>query len=371
MMMRYVARLAGTGLLAAQILSASAVAQPYKLRVATVGVPPSMHTLYMQVAFEQGIYRRNGLVVDELVPLAAGPLVTQALLSGRIDVAETDAEGVLNAASAAAGSIVAVAAPAQHLSYLIAVQPEIKTLKDLVGKPFAISRPGALSQYLMFPALDREGIARNAVTWVPIGGASERRLALVNNRVKGALLHLDYFFAAQRDAKVVALDRVVRSNPDYPHELLVVRKELADKQPAAVAAVTRSIIEACRFMVMNRERTIEIYRWLDLPHWERAAGRLEALGREAAVQLGRAYRDGGRYDAAMVLYGHLLGEVPHDRRVQEGLLLAARGTGDCTQLSQVWQQVRAYLDGETDIELHSMYERLMSETGAGAPVAGR
>src|SRR6266852_3327481 len=52
--------------------------------------------------------------------------------------------------------------------------------------------------------------------------------------------------------------------------------------------------------------TIEIYRWLDLPHWERAAGRLEALGREAAVQLRRAFRDGGRYDAAMVLYGQLL-----------------------------------------------------------------
>ena len=41
------------------------MAQPYKLRVATVGVPPSMHTLYMQVAFEEGIYRRNGL---ETVP---------------------------------------------------------------------------------------------------------------------------------------------------------------------------------------------------------------------------------------------------------------------------------------------------------------
>jgi ABC-type nitrate/sulfonate/bicarbonate transport system substrate-binding protein len=214
----------------------------------------------MQVAFEEGIYRRNGLVVDELIPLAAGPLVTQALLSGRIDVGETDAEGVLNAVSAAGASVVAVAAPSQHLSYVIAAQPEIKSLKDLVGKPFAISRPGALSQYLLFPALDREGIARNAVTWVPIGGASERRLALVNNRVKGALLHLDYFFAAQRDAKVVALDRAVRSNPDYPHELLVVRKELADKQPEAITAVTRSIIEACRFMVTNRERTLEIYR---------------------------------------------------------------------------------------------------------------
>jgi hypothetical protein len=118
-------------------------------------------------------------------------------------------------------------------------------------------------------------------------------------------------------------------------------------------------------------RTIEIYGWLDLTHLERAAGRLEALGREAAVLLGRAYRDGGRYDAAVVVYGQLLGEVPHDRRVQEGLLLAARGTGDRTQLSQVWQQVRASVDGDTDIELRSMCERLMSETRGAAAGSGR
>ena len=101
----------------------------------------------------------------------------------------------------------------------------------------------------MFPALERDGMARNDVQWIPIGGPSERRLALVNNRVKGALLHLDYALVAQRDSKVVALDRVVRTNPDYPHEVLVVRKELAEKQPEVVTAVTKSIIEACRFIV--------------------------------------------------------------------------------------------------------------------------
>src|SRR5262249_56758112 len=126
--------------------------------------------------------------------------VTQALRCGRIDVGETDAECVLNAASASGGSVVAVAAPSQHLSYVIAVQPEIRSFKDLAGKPFAISRPGALSQYLLFPALDREGIARTAVTWVPIGGASERRRALVHSPVKGALLHLPYCLAAPRGA---------------------------------------------------------------------------------------------------------------------------------------------------------------------------
>jgi ABC-type nitrate/sulfonate/bicarbonate transport system substrate-binding protein len=42
--------------------------------------------------------------------------------------------------------------------------------------------------------------------------------------------------------------------------MLVVRKELVDKQPGVVKAITRSIIEACRFIVSNRERTIEIYK---------------------------------------------------------------------------------------------------------------
>ena len=36
---------------------------------------------------------------------------------------------------------------------------------------------------------------------------------------------------------------------------------------------------------------VEFYRWLGEAHWERAAGRLEALGREAAMLLARAYRD--------------------------------------------------------------------------------
>jgi NitT/TauT family transport system substrate-binding protein len=255
---RFVSTVFVLGLLVGAASSAQA-ADPIKLRVASVSVPPSMHTLYMQVAFEEGIYKRNGLAVDGIMQLNSGPLVTQALTANQVDVADTDAEGVYNAA-VAGFKVLAVAAPAQHLSYLVMVQPEIKSIKDLAGKPFAISRPGALSQYLMFPALDREGMAHNDVQWIAIGGPSERRLALVNNRVKGALLHLDYALVAQRDSKVVALDRVVRTNPDYPHEVLVVRKELADKQPEVITAVTKSIIEACRFMVTHRERTIEIYK---------------------------------------------------------------------------------------------------------------
>jgi len=240
------------------LIAPAAAQQPFKLRVASVNLPPSMHTLYMRVAQEEGIYRRNGLAVDEIISLTSGPLMTQALSAGHIDVGDTDAEGVLNAVASGFG-LATVAAPSQHLSYVVMVQPEIKSIKDLAGKPFAISRPGAQSQYLLFPVLDGAGVARNAVIWVPIGGPNERRLALVNNRVKGALLHLDYALVAKRDSNVVELDRIARTNPDYPHQMLVVRKQLIEKNPEVVTAVTRSIIEACRFMVTHRERTIELY----------------------------------------------------------------------------------------------------------------
>ena len=251
-MVRCALKSAAIGFIAAQMWRPPRPRTPYKLKIATVGVPPSMHTLYMHVAFEEGIFKRNGLAVDELVQLTAGPLVTQALIAGRVDVAETDAEGVINAVASGATGLVAVAAPAQHLSYLIiraagdqvAQGPGRQTVRDLAaGSALAISdvsraRPRRHRAQRRELDSDRR--------------RQERRLALVNNRVKGALLHLDYAFAAERDAQVVALDRIARTSPDYPHELLVVRKELTEKQPEAVAAVTRSIIEACRFMATHK-----------------------------------------------------------------------------------------------------------------------
>ncbi len=37
---------------------------------------------------------------------------------------------------------------------------------------------------------------------------------------------------------------------------------------------------------------VEFYRWLGEPHWERVSGRLEALGRDAAMLLARATSSG-------------------------------------------------------------------------------
>jgi len=64
----------------------------------------------------------------------------------------------------------------------------------------------------------------------------------------------------------------------------------------------------------------------------------------------------------MVLYGELMADLPLDRRVHEGLLVAAAGTGDIAQLDEAWQQVCACHGAEGDREVRAQYERLGRET---------
>jgi len=71
------------------LMTPAASQAPFKLRIASVNSPPSMHTLYMRVAHEEGIYKRNGLDVDDIISLTSGPLMTQALASGHVDVGDT------------------------------------------------------------------------------------------------------------------------------------------------------------------------------------------------------------------------------------------------------------------------------------------
>lgn len=233
-------------------------AQEISIKVAAATTPPSMHNLPLHVAYERGFFQKQGIKVTEFLQLRGGPLATQAVVSGHADVTATDPEGVLQATQAG-HPVRAVAAPGQRLSYYIAVRREITGYQDLRGKPFAVSRPGAISQYLLFPALDQAGVPRDSVQWLSVGGGRERMLALLADRVKGALLHLDFAVEAERDPNIKFLGTLAEMLPDYPFELLMVRKELIDKNPEAVTRITAAVIEACRYMVNDKAGTLAVF----------------------------------------------------------------------------------------------------------------
>jgi ABC-type nitrate/sulfonate/bicarbonate transport system substrate-binding protein len=237
----------------------AAHAEETTIRIATPETPPSMHNIYLQVAYERGFFDKHGIKVSQLMALNGGPLATQAVSAGQAEVTATDAEGIMQAA-VAGYTVRAVSAPAQHLSYIIDVRKEVASFADLKDKPFAVSRAGALSQYLLFPMLDKAGVPRNAVQWLAVGGSTNRALALSANRVSGALLYLENALDVQRDPNIRPLVRIADVLPNYPHELLLVRKDMIDKNPAAVTGITAAVIEACRYIVTHKEDTLKVFQ---------------------------------------------------------------------------------------------------------------
>ena len=227
------------------------------VKIASGVTPPSLHNIYVHVAYERGLFRANGIDVTEFIQLRGGPLATQAIASGRIDVTLVDPEGLL-AAVANGHPIRAVSAPGARLSYMVAVRKEIETVADLRGKPFAISRPGAISQYLMFPLLDGAGVPRDSVQWYGVGGGYERMLALLSDRVKGALLNVDFMMEAINDPNIRIIKSVAEILPEYPVELLVLRNDMLEKNPGVATAITTALIQACRYIVKNKAGTIEV-----------------------------------------------------------------------------------------------------------------
>ena len=227
------------------------------VKIATSVTPPSIHNLSLHVAHERGFFRANGIDVTEFIQLRGGPLATQAIAAGQVDIAPADPEGLL-AAVLNGHALRAVAAPGTRLSYMVAVRKEIETVADLRGKPFAISRPGAISQYLMYPLLDREGVPRDSLHWFGVGGALERMLALKADRVKGALLMIDFAMEAINDPNIRIIKSVADILPNYPAELLVLRKGMLDKKPDAAFAITRAVIQTCRYIVENKTGTVDV-----------------------------------------------------------------------------------------------------------------
>jgi NitT/TauT family transport system substrate-binding protein len=273
------AKLLAATVLAGASLLGQARAEDYTIKVAAPETPPSFHNLYLQVAFEKGIFEKNGIKVSEFIQMKGGPLATQALVAGQVDATVTDVEGVLH--SVLAGyPLRAVAAPAERLSYVVAVRKDIAGVDDLKGKPFAVSRPGALSQYITFPLIEGAGVSRNDIQWLAVGSSTDRLFALQADRVKGAVLYFDTVVQVKDNPDIKVLAQLADSLPDYPHELLVVRQEDIEKRPEKVIRIIQSIIEACRYMMTHKQESVDVfikYASIDRDKAEEAYDRLIKL----------------------------------------------------------------------------------------------
>src|SRR5882672_5359090 len=144
-----------------------------KVRLSVAAVTGS----YMDefVAIEKGYHRDEGLSVEMI--RAGGGIATQALIAGDLQFS-TSAGSALTAMLRGA-EIRVVYTNIDRPGYQVwSGRPEIKSLKDLIGKKVGVTSRGDTQELSVRLLLRKHGIDVNSVVYIPVGFGATRLAAL-------------------------------------------------------------------------------------------------------------------------------------------------------------------------------------------------
>lgn len=231
--------------------SACAAAAEEKVRFSVAAITGS----YMDefVAIEKGYHREEGLAVEMI--RAGGGIATQALIGGDLHFS-TSAGSALSAMLRGA-EIKVVYTNIDRPGYqLWSARPEIKSLKDLIGKKIGVTSRGDTQELSVRLLLRKHGINANAVAYIAVGFGGTRLAALQAGTVDAVPLGAGDF-AQLKDAKGHMLgdtEKEIR----FAYVGLAVSSRLLSRQPNLVERFLRAVIKGREYARRYREQTIPI-----------------------------------------------------------------------------------------------------------------
>jgi ABC-type nitrate/sulfonate/bicarbonate transport system substrate-binding protein len=248
------------GLFFACALPAAAQQQPTRIRVSLGDV--SLNKLIFVIAQEQGIYKKNGLEIEQYItPRAAGVVANSGVHIPPEYVKEFDEEPpiaigggsphmVRTITSARADNRVIVASTDNTVRWHIIAQPEIKRLEDLKGKRIGYSGYGAMTHFMALSFVLRMG-------WDPDQDVSLLSDALAVDTLKNRKVDA---FIGDEVARVMAavngfnpLQDMREWNLPIAGSGINVEREWLKNNRDAVRRFVKATVEALAIMKQNRD----------------------------------------------------------------------------------------------------------------------
>jgi NitT/TauT family transport system substrate-binding protein len=212
---------------------------------------------FVFMASHNGFAQKQGLKVD-LVQFKGDALALKAMLAGELDSYEGSPGGPMLAASHGADiRIVGCFWPV--LNYGIFAKPAIATPKDLKGKTFAISAPGALPDLLARVVLEQNQLSGADVKFAIMGSDTDRYRALVAGVADAAAASTEFVPLADA-AGIKLLVHAHDAVPDYLRFCTyTMARALATRRDEVVHFLAAEIA-GLRYAMENRDATIALAR---------------------------------------------------------------------------------------------------------------
>ncbi len=236
--------------------AAAAGAQP-KIKLGSSLSPPSLESISPYVAIEKGFFKKNG-VDAEVVEFRGDATHVKALLSGDIDASiNMGATEAIVTASKAPIRLWVVANPITPY-YLIARKEAGTTLQALIGKNVAVSGIGAISYHIPRIVFERSGIDPEKFKYVAVGSPADRFKAMVAGKVDVTVVTTTEVAKLDKFPDIIPLVNVPKVVPEIPYEFGMAKTDWIQKNADTVQRMTKAIIEANRWIAVNKAGTVEV-----------------------------------------------------------------------------------------------------------------
>jgi NitT/TauT family transport system substrate-binding protein len=224
-----------------------------KLRVGLGSI--SLQSGLVHIAKDRGLFAKYGLVVES-VYIPGGSTNVQVLVSGSLDLSQlSGAPGV--AANLEGADLVYVLGLLDKLNYQLATRPEIKSVEQLKGKKFGVSRFGSSADFGMRALLKRLGVDPvKEATILQIGDEPARIAAITSGNIDGTVVNAPFAMEAERLKLNIVADSVKMNIPFFNTGLLGT-KRFMEKQELKLLNFLRAYLEAIKVLKTEREYSIK------------------------------------------------------------------------------------------------------------------
>lgn len=195
-----------------------------------------MQSMPWAVALEQKLFQKNGVDVTEVISSQGGGTTIRNMLAGGLGFGQSSAGATVTAIKAGLPvKIVGVDCDSvADILWVVKKDSPIKTVKDLKGKKFGTTHPGALTYVLGDVLLKANGLDYKDLTPVPVGTGAG--LAALDHDAVDATYEYEPLFSRDQ-GKYRVLARVSDVMPHVTTLFLVATKDMIEKQPDKLRAI--------------------------------------------------------------------------------------------------------------------------------------
>ena len=225
--------------------SAIALAQTGKDDIAIGYASPSGVMTPLFVAQEQGLFKKHGLGVKELLLLrGTGPAAAQMLVAGTAPIAALG--GALVEGALRGANIAYIASTSNHFIFSIYSRANIARPEDLKGKIVAVDAKGGSIELATIVALKQFGLTLGKdVNSVYLGGPVPQLGALEKGIVDATTLSAPTTLRAKKMGYKELID-IGALKLSYIHTAIGVNRAFAKSNPDSVEAFLKAYIEAIK-----------------------------------------------------------------------------------------------------------------------------